>query len=248
MMKKRSAIGHFGLPFNCPHNDDMANIILEKICSSHPAVRIADLGCGRGEILCRAVEMSGEQCVGVAIDSDPAMLSQIRTPINGSIVTAESDREIWISTELEKQSKYDAIICIGSLSSQKQSRMISDLSKLITPNGWLVIGELVWIVPEPGEEFITFSGIQEGDYMNMDALQNCMELCGFSIRYSTSQRLEEYERNLLANVEKWGELNSTDPDRDKILEGSRSWNDFGASCAWDTWHFATVVGQKGFDS
>lgn len=242
MMKKRSTIGHSGLSYNCPHNDAIGNTILEIIRS--PNARIADLGCGRGELLCRAVEFSGEEAIGIAVDSDQAMLSQIRNPSIGSIVAVESDREEWIINALEKQLKYDIIICIGSLSSQRQSSMISDLSKLIAPGGWLVIGELVWIVPELCVEFSNFSGIHWSDYMPMNALQNAMESVGFNIHYSTSQRLEEYESALLENVEKWSKANPEDPDREKILEMSRSWNAFGVKCAWDTWQFATLVGQK----
>lgn len=191
------------------------------------------------------MELCTPTSVGVAIDTDAEMLSQIRTPSSGSIETSVCDLESWMNNELKTDFKYDAIFCIGSLPSSRQGVLIENLFRLLNPTGRLIIGELVWINPEPSEEFVSYTGIISECYMTFDALKSCIESNGLSIKYSETQSLETYEKSLLQNVENWAEQNQDDADVSKILEMSRSWVDFGRRCAWTTWHFATIVGKQG---
>ena len=121
--------------------------------------------------------------------------------------------------------------------------MIGQLSQLLSEEGQLLIGELVWI-QQPSQYFLNFLEMKESDYFTESNLQLAMTNCNMEIKRNTSVSLEEYETKLLNNVEDWARDNPNDPDRDVILQKSRDWNTFSQEHAWSTWQFATIVAKK----
>jgi hypothetical protein len=172
-----------------------------------------------------------------------------------TIIPQQGDIIEWIdktySYDYDGRSKFDAIFCIGALPPGRQKEMIKKLRTLLSPGGSIVIGELIWTTGLVSKEFIDYVGVTEGDYCNetslLDALReeeagaDGVSSSGCEIRFVDVTSVEEYETLLLRNVEKWAILNSADPKAESMLAASRSWNEFGKTCAWNTWSFCTVL-------
>lgn len=237
-MQKKSAIGHRTLPFNCPHSDDDIDSITKVLNLPSPC-RILDIGCGRGELLCRMVERASS-AHGVGVDINETMLQGCRKPVKGTVEMVQMDMESWMDGNTDK---YDLIICVGSLREEKQAAMIKDLSQRLNPTGYLLIGELVW-VNKPSDLFLDFLQIKESCYMTSVVLRGCIEMEGCRVHHHSEKSLETYETNILHNIEEWARDNADDADKETITTKARSWHDFSSKNAWNTWQFATVLAQK----
>ncbi len=127
VMSKRSEIGHADLPFNCPHTNEFISQLINKLNLPNNA-SIIDIGCGRGELLCRLVELTDGY--GVALDNNSSMLDNIRLPSKGTITKLCCDRDIWlndINANNMPHGQYDMIICIGSLSVNNKQEMLKKI-------------------------------------------------------------------------------------------------------------------------
>jgi cyclopropane fatty-acyl-phospholipid synthase-like methyltransferase len=236
---KKSVIGHSNLPFNCPHTEEDYQRITNQLVLPANA-RILDLGCGRGELLCRIVE-SLDNAHGIGVDNSTEIVKSMRLPSKGIVDVHEMDMVEWLSSN--QGDAFDLIICIGSLREGNQSSMIEDLSSRLNRGGYLLIGELVW-VKEPNETFLEFLGSSPSNYLNGTGLISCISKCDTVIIDQTQTNLSRYETCILTNVEQWASEHVDDPDREKILEMSRSWHEFSSQHAWQTWEFATILAQK----
>jgi trans-aconitate methyltransferase len=239
-MQRKSEIAHHGLPFNCPHTLEDANIFIDMLKMPQNA-KIIDIGCGRGELLCMLTEAFTAS--GFGVDSNPILLSKVRSVGKGSVTIIEADLNDWINENSKNGSKFDLIICIGSLKEGQQVELTNQMAGLLNPNGWLIVGELVW-VQKPSQHFLDFLEMTEDAHLYLPEFKSHFENLNFEIKYSSVVSIAPYETSLLNNVEKWAALNPTDPDAEIILQKSREWNEFSSEHAWVTWEFATIVAQK----
>ena len=252
-MQRKSAIGHTGLPFNCPHTEELANEVIGLMeLNSHS--RVLDLGCGKAELLTRIVEKY--ECTGTGVDTNPNILSISREPTQGVMKLLEKDMAQFIE---ENDSEFEAILCIGSIREGEQDVTIKKLSTFLAKSSeeggslspqhstsYLLLGELVWVRP-PTTAFLEHLGIKESDYCTRERLcEICLE-SGLEVVFSTSQSLETYELSILDNIETWAASpgNATDPDYDVIVGKSRDWHKFSKEHAWNTWEFATILVRRG---
>ena len=109
MQRKRSTIGHSGLPFNCPYTDENAQLFIQNI-RLEPNSRVLDLGCGRGELLCRIIDEFGCSGVGVDVNSDALDTCRLKDTINLHC----RDLEDYINS-LEECDYFDCILCALAL-------------------------------------------------------------------------------------------------------------------------------------
>jgi ubiquinone/menaquinone biosynthesis C-methylase UbiE len=245
---KKSRIGHSTLPYNCPHTPAIVLAILSKLDPQQfsSSSCILDVGCGRGEFLCNAVERFG--CRGVGVDMNSEMLAKIRKPATGTIETVVMEMGEWLAISANTSRKYDAVVCIGSLQPDKTT-MIQQLSRLLNSGGYLILGELVW-VKEPTPNFLEHLGMSKSDHFTAAALEDTLSSNQLSIvpigdGNVMLQSLSEYETTLNANIARWASSSlqgvDIDPDVQAIVTKAREWHQFSSQYAWDTWEFATVV-------
>ena len=243
-MQRKSEIGHTGLPFNCPHTDDIASEII-SLMNLSPDSQVLDLGCGKAELLTRIVERY--ECRGTGVDSNPAILNKCRQPARGSLELRELDMTEFLHTN---ETEFDAILCVGSIREGQQEQTIKQLVSMLSTSErsgssqYILIGELVWI-NQPSEEFLQYLHMEENNYCSMDRLSELFEENGLEVVFSTSQSLENYETCIHANIESWASdpKNIADVDYDIVVGKSREWHDFSKTHAWNTWEFATILGK-----
>lgn len=242
MQSKKSEIGHRGLLFNCPHTEDQLSGFLELL-QLETGGNILDIGCGKGELMCRIAEKY--DCNALGIDSNSNMIENIRPVSKGSVSGIVVDMEKWLRDESPSK-KYDLIVCIGSLRQGKQAEMLMQLTQMLSPSGMLLIGELVWIA-KPSKEFLDFLNMKESDYCDEEEMKYRLTNCGLTKSYySDVVTLTEYESAILKNIEDWSvsEEGIADEDREVILKMSRGWNEFSTKHAQSTWAFSTnLVGK-----
>lgn len=241
-MQRKSAIGHTGLPFNCPHTEDLANEII-GLMELNSQSRVLDLGCGKAELLTRIVEKFG--CTGMGYDTNPNILNLSRDPARGVVSLVVKDMTEFIDDNADT---FDAILCIGSIREGQQEATINKFSSFLrkeevaSQTSYLLLGELVW-VNSPSVSFLDYLQMKESDYCTLDQLTSICQASGLEVIFSHSQSLETYESKILENIESWASQpeNSADPDYDIIVGRSREWHKFSKEQAWSTWEFATIL-------
>jgi SAM-dependent methyltransferase len=243
-MQRKSAIGHTGLPFNCPHTEALASEVVSLLELNNQS-RVLDLGCGKAELLTRICETYS--CRGTGVDSNSAILSLARQPTSGDVQLIEKDMTVFVE---DNDSTFDAVICIGSIREGQQESTIAKVTSFLnkgvgvtsTKGSCLLIGELVWVKP-PSVEFLDYLGMKETDYCTLEQLKLFCQDNGMEVIFSTSQSLEVYETKILNNIEEWAASpgNSSDPEYDVIVGRSRDWHKFSKENAWHTWEFATIL-------
>ena len=239
LMQRRSVIGHSGLPFNCPHTEEIAHEIIDSL-ELKASSRVLDLGCGRAELLTRVVESFG--CTGIGVDKSKDLLNMARQSSRGSVQLIEKEMLAFLD---ENDLMFDLIICIGSIPHGAQEETIRKMATLLNGVGSvLLIGELVWI-KQPSPFFLEHLEIKESDYVSQDVLLSICNRYNMQEIYTNRQGLQNYEMQMLNNIENWASMpeNRADPDREFILQKSREWNNFSAKNAWETWEFFTVMAK-----
>ena len=129
--------------WNTPLAEDHAALLLERL-DVRPADRVADLGCGWGELLLRAVGPTG--ATGVGVDVDAAGLERGR---NLAAARGLADRVRFVEAEAAAWDEpADRLLCIGSshvLGGTAQA--LTRLGELTAPGGRLLFGDACWTTP-----------------------------------------------------------------------------------------------------
>lgn len=129
--------------WNTPLSADHAALLLDRLDLS-PGVRVADLGCGWGELLLSAVAQAGEGATGTGVDSDGPLLDRGRQEAarRGLAVTfTEADAAAWRETA-------QRVLCIGaSHAFGGTNGALRALADVVEPGGRLLFGDGFWARP-----------------------------------------------------------------------------------------------------
>lgn len=129
--------------WNTPLSEDHAALLLERL-AVREADRVADLGCGWGELLLRAVESTGAS--GVGIDVDPDGLERGR-----SLAAARGlgDRVRFIEAPAaDWDEPAERVVCIGSSHVLGGTGpALARLAELVHAGGRLLYGDACWTTP-----------------------------------------------------------------------------------------------------
>lgn len=130
---------------------DHARLLLDRL-DLGPGMRIADLGCGWGELLLTAVARAGEGAAGTGVDSDGPLLERGRREAarRGLNVTfTEADAAAWRETA-------QRVLCIGaSHAFGDTSGALRTLADVVEPGGRLLFGDAFWArQPDAGAQEI----------------------------------------------------------------------------------------------
>jgi cyclopropane fatty-acyl-phospholipid synthase-like methyltransferase len=97
--------------WNMPLSAGHAELLLDRL-DLQPGQLVADLGCGRGELLLTAVARAGAGAAGVGIDSDAPLLARARAAaadrgLAASVTFTEGDATGW-------REAADRVLCTGA--------------------------------------------------------------------------------------------------------------------------------------
>jgi SAM-dependent methyltransferase len=194
-------------------------LLLGEICRARPGVRLLDLACGKGELLCLFAERFG--ATGTGIDIHPAFLAAARERalelgVEGAVRFDEGDAGHPNGLE----GRFDVVSCLGaSWIGGGLSGTLKLMDQWLAPGGWLLVGEPYWasppresvrLVPEAGEGFADLAGtLERFEAAAMDLVEMVLATTEDFDRYAASQWL---------SVSDWLLANPGDPEAREVRE------------------------------
>jgi cyclopropane fatty-acyl-phospholipid synthase-like methyltransferase len=192
--------------------------------AEHPEV--LDIGCGKGAVLAKAIQLIGGMGVGIELENSLGIQptpEAHKLEAEGKIEFIFEDASVFFE---KSNSSFDLIICIGSSHAVGGVEQAFRLArKHLKPNGKLLFGEIVW-KSKPDPDFLEYLGCTEEDQMYSSELLMLAHDCGLSVQKSiacSDEDFEAYELALRRNVMNWCSQNPNDPRASEFSKRSDSW-------------------------
>ena len=127
--------------WNAPLSAKHAELLMDRL-DVRPGARVADLGCGWGELLLRLIARA-DQATGTGVDTDAAALNRAKRlaaerHLDGRVQFTEADVTDWNGTA-------DRVLHIGASHALGGTASALDaLSKIVPADGRLLFGDGYW--------------------------------------------------------------------------------------------------------
>ena len=206
--------------------------------------RVLDVGCGKAEMLIRALEQCGG--TGVGIDPNAAFLDEARDRAQRRLpdgaLTLRGARFEDVALE---PGSFDAVMCVGSTHAiGRYAQALAPLAGLVRPGGIVVAGEGYWKQKPAPEYLVAFEGTED-EFTTHDGNITIGVGLGLTQRFaieSTEAEWDEYEGLYADSIERFAAEHPDDADHDAMLARIRPWRD-----AYLRWGRATLgFGVYGF--
>ena len=186
-----------------------------------PGARALDIGCGNASVSIRLAERFGLSVEAVEID--PAIIDLARD----RVVSAGLDRRVILRKGaspdvLATSSPYDLIVALGVIEPtgpgvRAPRAMLEGLRAHLSPGGWLLWGDLVWLDEPPGplRQLVELNNL----YTDHDGWRAAADAAGFEVvsaALSTQARWDRYGDTMQAAVSAWLDAHPTHPDAPAI--------------------------------
>jgi SAM-dependent methyltransferase len=206
--------------WNVPLSTDHADLLLDCLALL-PGQRLADLGCGWGTLLRRAVARAGAGATGTGIDQDPAALDRGRAEAEqdglaaGSVEFVEGAAAAWDGT-------CDRALCTGSAHVfGGTDGALRALAEIVPPGGRVLFGDGFWERP-PNPEAVELFG---AEVQPLPGLLEAARRAGWRvIHFSVADQREwdDFESTFRAGRQEWLLASADHPRAAEI----RDWLDF----------------------
>ena len=199
--------------WNTPLSVEHAGLLCDRL-DLKPGQRIADLGCGWGELLLTAVARAGEGSAGTGVDLDARLLERGRREAARrglDIAFTEADAAGW-------RESAQRVLCVGSSHAfGGTSRALRALADVVEPGGRLLFGDAFWArEPSPAAAEIF------GDVLRpLPELLEAGRAAGWRvIHLSTADQREwdDFESTFRAGRQEWLLANDGHPRAAEIRE------------------------------
>lgn len=155
-------------------------MLLGEICRLNAGIKLLDLACGKGEMLCRWAQKYGIHGTGVDISS--VYLESAKNRANELNV---SDNVTFIQGDAGKYSPaahaYDIVSCLGATwIGDGLAGTVELMKPAVAPNGLLLIGEPYWIEPPPEPAYDAL-GVKPNDYVTLEMTLDRLESSGLKL-------------------------------------------------------------------
>ncbi len=195
--------------WNAPLSAEHADLLLDRM-SLGPGQAIADLGCGWGELLMRAVARAGPGAAGTGIDIDePPPVVAVSDPLQVlPRARAEAARRRldvrFIKADVSAwRGSADRVLCVGaSHAFGGTTAAVRALAGHVAPGGRLLFGDCFWARP-PSPEAVRLFGEEA---MPLPGLMEACRAGGWRVLHlSTASQLEwdDFESSFRAGRQEW---------------------------------------------
>ncbi len=207
--------------------------------------RILDVGCGKAEMLIRAIE----QCAGtgVGVDMNAAFLEAARERADRRIPDGALALYVSRIEDLTLDlGKFDAVMCVGSTHALGgYAEALGRLAAFVRPGGVVVAGEGYWRQkPAPG--YLAVLSGTEDEFTTHEGNVALGVARGLTRRFdleSSETEWDAYEDLYAETLERFAAEHPDDPDRDAMIARIRPWR-----AAYLEWGRATLgFGVYGFE-
>ena len=192
-----------------------------------------DVGCGKGEILARALEHVGG--TGIGVEPNPAFAADARARLAQRLSRGphESSKRNCADAVLGDE-LFDLVICTGSLHAFGDwPTALDGVSQLVKPTGWALLGPGYWKQPPHADYLAAFGRPRAGPTLAPRHDRDGEGQRGWQLvacHESTLPEWDAYEHAYAANVLAWCSANPDDTDAKPFAERIARW-----SAAYDHW-------------
>jgi SAM-dependent methyltransferase len=205
---------------------DVKLSLLGEVARLRPGVRILDLACGRGEMLCRWSVAHGIE--GVGVDLSDVFLAGARARaeelgVAGRVRFEQGDAGAYRA----EPGSFDIVACVGATwIGGGLAGTLELMVAALRDGGVLLIGEPYWIEEPPAaaEEVL---GFPLADYASLAGTFDRFEASGFEVLEMVMSDPDSWDRYVASQwwtLSDWLRDNPEDPDADEIrafLESGR---------------------------
>ncbi len=205
---------------------------------------VLDVGCGKGELLVRALEHTGG--TGLGIEPNPAFAAAARLRIADCALDATVIERRW--DELTPTPDGAALaICTGSLHAfGGYTDALRALRAAVAPGGLALLGPGYW-KQTPDPEYLSSLGASVDEMHDWPGTLAQATAAGWYVRDSHTSTLAEwdaYERAYERNVRAWCEAHADDPEAEAFLARIEHWSTLVAAWGRDTMGYGLVLLQR----
>lgn len=239
-----TSIAHHRHVYCSPLSEDKVRDALSTMSFANPP-KMFDLGCGKGEMLIRALELFGGE--GLGIDNNREFLDAARTRAaqltSGQLTLREADAGDLVLAPRT----YDLGICVGALEvwgtcEQGLGRMATAVRK----GGYVLAGTTYW-KQDPDAAYLEYLGAERdmcGDYAETIATVKRVGLSPLYVSTSSEDDWDRYEWRYRASAEAWIESHPEAPERSAVRERSEQVSDAYVRWGRRTLGFALVLARS----
>ncbi len=203
-----------------PISDDKL-MLLGYLCGLQPGVRILDLACGKGEMLCRWSQTFG--ITGIGVDTSGTFLETaqqraIELGVAQQVHFVKADGSDYIKPELQ----FDVVSCLGASWIGGGLVGILELMKqgLANQNSLIIVGEPYWIDLPPLDAYMEL-GVGAEEYTTLEGTLDRFELCGLELIEMVLADHDTWDRYAAAQwmtVSNWLRENPHDRDSPALAQ------------------------------
>lgn len=235
-----STIAHAGRALLGPLSEASIEELFDRVTLTPAAgarPSVLDVGCGKGEVLVRA--LTRFDAAGVGIDPNAAYLeqAQARADSAGVALRLELRCGTFDAASIAPAS-FDLAICTGATHAFGDfDAALAGLAALVKPGGFALAGHGYW-QREPAPDYLAAFGGSADEMAALEPTLGAAAAHGWTLiahHASTRAEWDNYERGYASTMRNWIASHPNDPDTPAFRERIESWKS-----AYERWGFRTM--------
>jgi cyclopropane fatty-acyl-phospholipid synthase-like methyltransferase len=247
-----TTIAHAGRELLGPVHAASLDALLERTAGELRAVsgaepRVLDVGCGKGEMLVRAIERLGGR--GIGVEPNPAFAASARERI---ALRLPADRAAVLECEVQHANlpvgAFTVAICAGSLHAFGDwPEALKAIRSLTAPGGLALLGPGYWQRPPDAAYLAAIESAED----EMQSLAHTLGIAKdhhwqvLACHESTTAEWDEYESAYAANMRAWCDAHPEDPEAPAFRARIEDWNTAYERWGRGTMGYALVLARRG---
>lgn len=212
----------------------------------HPGATVVDFGAGKCSWLARILDaVPGSKGVGIepaGLFADEAEATHAELIKSGRLSIERRTAAEYLSERASQ--RFDGAVCVGSSHAfGGYDGTLEALSRCIRPGGAAVVAEGYWKKPPSADYLKALGGTEDEMGTHASNIERAIQR-GFAPRWCctvTDDEWDEYEWGYSRGIETWIDTHPNDPDRDAMLQRSRTWRETFVRWGRDTLGFGVYV-------
>lgn len=243
-----TTIAHAGRALLGPLGVQSAALLLEAAASGLARAdveraRVLDIGCGKGELLVRA--MLRLDARGLGVDPNAAFLAEARTRADAAGVGADLALVPSVFEPLLAGPRpHELVICTGATHAfGDYLPALAAIARLLAPGGRALVGVGYWRQP-PAPEYLASFGGRADEMLPLADTLAAARAAGWRVlarHESTRDEWDAYEQGYAAGMRAWVAAHPHDPDAPAFGRRAESWAGGYERWGRDTMGFVTLV-------